>query len=140
MRRRVVITGVGAITPMGTEVSTLWEGLKAGASGVGYTSIFDASRFPHRIPAEVRDWDISQEGEDPSVWKLRGRHSHFAAGAAKKAVLDSGILDVKTLDPTRFGVYLGSGEGQQDFQCFARMMTKAMVSGQFDLALFTKAG
>ena len=140
MRRRVVITGIGCITPMGTEVSKVWDGLKQGASGVGYTSIFDASRFPTRISAEVRDWDISQAGEDPQAWKLRGRHSHFAAGAAKKAVLDAGILDLATLDPTRFGVYLGSGEGQQDFQCFARMMTKAMVSGQFDLALFTKAG
>ena len=140
MRRRVVITGVGTITPMGTDVNQVWEGLKQGASGVGYTSIFDASRFPTKISAEVRDWDISHEGEDPQVWKLRGRHTRFAAGAAKKAVLDSGILDHKTLDPTRFGVYLGSGEGQQDFQCFARMMTKAMVGGQFDLALFTKAG
>jgi 3-oxoacyl-[acyl-carrier-protein] synthase II len=107
---------------------------------VGYTSIFDASKFPTRISAEVRDWDISHEGEDPQVWKLRGRHTRFAAGAAKKAVADSGILDQHSLDPTRFGVYLGSGEGQQDFQCFARMMTKAMVNGQFDLALFTKAG
>src|SRR5262245_29106675 len=136
MRRRVVITGIGAITPMGTEVATVWEGLKQGASGVGYTSIFDASRFPTKISAEVRDWDISHEGEDPQVWKLRGRHTRFAAGAAKKAVRDSGLLDEKALDPTRFGVYLGSGEGQQDFQCFARMMTKAMVGGQFDLALF----
>jgi 3-oxoacyl-[acyl-carrier-protein] synthase II len=140
MRRRVVITGIGCITPMGTDVQQVWEGLKQGASGVGYTSIFDASRFPTRISAEVRDWDISHEGEDPQVWKLRGRHTRFAAGAAKKAVLDSGLLDLRTLDPTRFGVYLGSGEGQQDFQCFARMMTKALVGGQFDLALFTKAG
>jgi 3-oxoacyl-[acyl-carrier-protein] synthase II len=141
MRRRVVITGVGCITPMGTDVLTVWEGLKQGASGVGYTSIFDASRFPTKISAEVRDWDISHEGEDPHTWKLRGRHTKFAAGAAKKAVLDSGILDqAGTLDPTRFGVYLGSGEGQQDFQCFARMMARAMATGEFDLAQFTKAG
>jgi 3-oxoacyl-[acyl-carrier-protein] synthase II len=119
----------------------VWEGLKNGASGVGYTSIFDASRFPTKIAAEVRDWDISQEGEDPNVWKLRGRHSHFAAGAAKKAIADSGVLELSSkLDPRRFGVYLGSGEGQQDFDCFARMMTRAMVNGEFDLALFTKAG
>ncbi len=143
MRRRVVITGVGCITPMGTEVQRVWEGLKNGASGVGYTSIFDASRFPTKIAAEVRDWDISQAGEDPNVWKLRGRHSHFAAGAAKKAIADSGVLEGSAgnkLDPRRFGVYLGSGEGQQDFDCFARMMTRAMVNGEFDLALFTKAG
>ncbi len=138
-RRRVVITGVGCITPMGTDVATLWDGLKNGGSGVGYTSIFDASRFPTRISAEVRDWDVSQVGEDLEVWKLRGRHTKFAAGAAKKAVIDSGVLDSK-LDPTRFGVYLGSGEGQQDFQCFARMMASALRGEAFDLALFTKAG
>ncbi len=138
-RRRVVVTGVGCITPMGTDVAKLWEGLKQGSSGVGYTSIFDASRFPTKISAEVRDWDIGQVGEDPDVWKLRGRHTKFAAGAAKIAVTDSGILDAK-VDPTRFGVYLGSGEGQQDFQCFARMMASALRGEAFDLALFTKAG
>ncbi len=139
MRRRVVITGVGCITPMGTDVQTVWEGLKNGASGVGYTSVFDASRFPTKISAEVRDWDVSDVGEDPEVWKLRGRHTRFAAGAAKKAVQDSGILEAR-LDLSRLGVYLGSGEGQQDFHCFARMMTSALRGGEFDLALFTKAG
>ncbi|HEX3725544.1 MAG TPA: beta-ketoacyl-[acyl-carrier-protein] synthase family protein [Pirellulales bacterium] len=140
MRRRVVITGIGCITPMGTEVEQVWAGLKAGASGVGYTSIFDASRFPTKISAEVRDWDISHAGEDPAVWKLRGRHTKFAAGAAKKAIHDSGLRDLKSLEPSRFGVYLGSGEGQQDFGCFARMMTRALASGTFDLAQFTKTG
>jgi 3-oxoacyl-[acyl-carrier-protein] synthase II len=139
MRRRVVITGAGCITPLGTDVETVWERLKNGASGVDYTSIFDASRFPTKISAEVRDWDISQVGEDPKDWKLRGRHTKFAAGAAKKAVHDSGILDAQ-LDPARFGVYLGSGEGQQDFECFARMMTSALRGAEFDLAQFTKAG
>jgi 3-oxoacyl-[acyl-carrier-protein] synthase II len=139
MRRRVVITGVGCITPMGTEVQTVWEGLQRGDSGVGPTTIFDASRFPTKISAEVRGWDVSDVDEDPEVWKLRGRHTRFAAGAAKKAIRDSGILDAH-LDPTRLGVYLGSGEGQQDFQCFARMMTQALAGGEFDLSLFTKAG
>jgi 3-oxoacyl-[acyl-carrier-protein] synthase II len=139
MRRRVVITGVGCITPMGTEVQTVWEGLKRGDSGVGPTTIFDASRFPTKISAEVRGWDVSDVDEDPEVWKLRGRHTRFAAGAAKKAIRDSGLLDAG-LDPTRLGVYLGSGEGQQDFHCFARMMTQALAGGEFDLATFTKAG
>ncbi|REK13105.1 MAG: beta-ketoacyl-[acyl-carrier-protein] synthase family protein [Planctomycetota bacterium] len=138
-RRRVVVTGVGCITPMGTDVETVWRGLKEGSSGVDYTTIFDASRFPTKISAEVRGWDISQVGEDPEIWKLRGRHTKFAAGAAKIAVADAGILD-KPFDPTRFGVYLGSGEGQQDFQCFARMMAAALRGEAFDLALFTKAG
>ncbi len=139
MRRRVVVTGAGWVTPMGSEIREVWAGLKQGGSGVGYTSIFDASRFPTKIAAEVRDWDISEVGEDPEAWKLRGRHTRFAVGAAKKAIKDSGLLDA-SFDPTRLGVYLGSGEGQQDFHCFARMMTAALQGEEFDLALFTKAG
>ena len=74
MRRRVVITGIGCITPMGTEVDTVWSGLKQGDSGVGYTSIFDASRFPTKISAEVRDWDVSQVGGGGGVISAhRGR-------------------------------------------------------------------
>jgi 3-oxoacyl-[acyl-carrier-protein] synthase II len=139
MRRRVVITGVGCVTPMGTTVPQVWERLKQGDSGVDYTSIFDASRFPTKISAEVRDWDISDAGENPDDWKMRGRHTRFAVGAAKQAMQDSGLLDAAS-DPTRLGVYLGSGEGQQDFSCFARMMTAALAGDEFDLAQFTKAG
>ena len=139
MRRRVVITGVGCINPMGHDVATVWQGLKEGKSGVGYTTIFDASRFPTKISAEVKDWDVSQAGEDPELWKYRGRHTRFAAGAAKQAVTESGILD-SPLDPTRLGVYLGSGEGNQDFFSFTRMMTAALDGDQLDLARFTKVG
>lgn len=139
MVRRVVITGVGCITPMGVEVDQVWERLQAGQSGVAYTTSFDASNFPTKISAEVRDWDVSDVGEDPAVWSARGRHTRFAVGAAKKAVRDAGILDLP-LDPTRFGVYLGSGEGQQYFDCFTRMMTSALAGPDFDLGLFTKAG
>jgi 3-oxoacyl-[acyl-carrier-protein] synthase II len=140
MQRRVVITGIGCITPMGTEVEQVWSGLKEGKSGVGYTTVFDASSFPTRISAEVRGYDVSEVGLDPQVWKLRGRHTRFAAGAATKAFRDSGLGDDRSLDPTRFGVYLGSGEGQQDFNSFSRMMTAALRGGDFDMAAFTKAG
>ena len=139
MKRRVVITGAGCITPMGVEVDRVWERLKQGESGVGYTTIFDASNFPTRISAEVKNWDVSDVGEDPREWKLRGRHTRFAAGAAKKAMRDSGLADT-SFDPTRFGVYLGSGEGQQDFNCFTQMMVSALAGEAFDMALFTKAG
>jgi 3-oxoacyl-[acyl-carrier-protein] synthase II len=130
---------MGCVTPMGTDVERVWEGLKHGESGVGYTTVFDASNFPTKISAEVRGFEVSEVGEDPEVWKLRGRHTKFAIGAAKKAVADSGIED-GAVDPTRFGVYLGSGEGQQDFNSFTRMMVSALKGDQFDLALFTKAG
>jgi 3-oxoacyl-[acyl-carrier-protein] synthase II len=133
------VTGIGCINPMGHDVETVWAGLKEGKSGVGYTTIFDATTFPTRISAEVRNWDISRIGEDPIVWKNRGRHTCFAAGAARQAVDSSGILDSQ-LDPERFGVYLGSGEGSQDFFSFADMMSVALANGQFDLERFIKRG
>jgi 3-oxoacyl-[acyl-carrier-protein] synthase II len=139
MRRRVVITGIGCVTPLGAEVDRVWSRLIQGESAVDYTTIFDASNFPTQISAEVRGWDINDIGEDAVRWKYRGRHTKFAAGAAKKAVNDSGVLD-RPLDPTRFGVYLGSGEGQQDFDCFTTMMAAALEGDKLDVAKFTKAG
>jgi 3-oxoacyl-[acyl-carrier-protein] synthase II len=140
MRRRVVVTGIGCVTPLGFQVETMWERLRAGESGVGYTTLFDASNFPTKISAEVRGWDVSEVGEDPAEWKHQGRHTHFAVGAAKKAMADSGILDTR-LDPTRFGIYTGSGEGQQDFNRFTQMMVAGLAGGdKLDLVRFTRAG
>ena len=86
MRRRVVVTGIGCVTPLGTDIETIWKRLLAGESGVGRITHFDASSFPTQIAAEVRDWDLSDVGEDPEAWRFQGRHTHFAVGAAKKAV------------------------------------------------------
>ena len=139
MRRRVVITGIGCVTPLGTEMETIWKALLEGRSGIGYITLFDASNFPTKISAEIRDWDLSDVGEDPQQWKYQGRHTHFAIGAAKKAVADSGILD-SPIDPLRFGVYTGSGEGQQDFGRFTQMMVAALTDDGLDMAKFTKTG
>ena len=91
MRRRVVVTGIGCVTPLGADVETMWRRLRAGESGVDYISLFDASEFPTKIAAEVRNWDISQAGEKPEDWKFQGRHTHFAVGAAKQAMADAGL-------------------------------------------------
>ena len=139
MRRRVVVTGVGCINPMGNDVETMWGGLKEGRSGVAQTTIFDAANFPTRISAEIKHWDISLTGEDPSIWKRRGRHTHFAAGAARQAMAASGVLD-HVPDRTRFGIYLGSGEGNSDFFSFTRMMVAGLESGAFDVSGFLKCG
>ena len=140
MRRRVVVTGVGVINPMGNDVETMWNALKQGKSGVAYTTIFDATNFRTRISAEVKNWDISQTGEDPEVWKFRGRHTRFAAGAALQAINSSGVLD-SIRDRRKFGVYLGSGEGNQDFYSFAAMMAESLDDqGNLDLVKFTKKG
>jgi 3-oxoacyl-[acyl-carrier-protein] synthase II len=124
---------------MGHDPEAVWSGLKESKSGVAYTTIFDASRFPTKISAEVKDWDVSMVGEPTEEWENRGRHTRFAMGAAKQAVGLSGILD-SNIDPVRFGVYLGSGEGNQDFDSFARMMTASIRAEKFDLAQFTKVG
>ncbi len=139
-RRRVVITGMGCVTPLGTRVEEVWKNLVAGASGVGPTTIFDASRFPTRISAEVRNWDIADEGQDADRWRFCGRHTRFAAGAALQAMGAAGLPRGLELDPTRLGVYLGSGEGQQDFQSFTNMMMAAIEGETLDVAKFTKLG
>jgi 3-oxoacyl-[acyl-carrier-protein] synthase II len=138
-RRRVVITGVGCVTPLGHSVEETWGRLLRSESGVGNTTIFDASNFPTRISAEVRGFDVSQIGEDAARWKYRGRHTKFAAGAARQAIDDAGI-DERAVEPTRFGVYLGSGEGQQDFAHFTSTMTAALRGDRFDLARFSQIG
>jgi len=139
MRRRVVITGIGWVTPMGSDIEAVWQRVLRGESGVGYITLFDASRFPTKIAAEVRNWDVSEVGEDLQRWEYQGRHTLFAVGAAKKAVADSG-LDLDKLDPARFGVYLGSGEGGQDFDRFTEMMLAGLEGRNLDLAKFTQRG
>ncbi|MGI9456859.1 MAG: beta-ketoacyl synthase N-terminal-like domain-containing protein, partial [Aeoliella sp.] len=65
MKRRVVVTGVGCVTPLGTSGPQLWANLMEGKSGVAETTLFDASQFPTKIAAEVRGWSIAADGEDP---------------------------------------------------------------------------
>jgi 3-oxoacyl-[acyl-carrier-protein] synthase II len=138
MRRRVVVTGMGVVTPLGTTVPALWANLKESKSGVDFTTLFDASNFPTRISAEVRNWSLADVGEDPAAWEKRGRHTKFAIGAARQAVNESGVLG--TVDPDKFGVYLGAGEGQQDFYNFSHMMVAALKNGELDLAAFIQEG
>ncbi len=128
MRRRVVITGVGCVTPLGVEVDTLWRGLTEGRSGIGPITLFDASTFPVKIAAEVRHWDISDVGEAPEDWKHHPRQTAFAVAAAMKAVRSAGLAEAQ-LDPLRLGVYLGCGETYQDFSQFARWLCAAGRNG-----------
>lgn len=139
MRRRVVVTGIGCINPLGNDVATMWDGVRNGRSGVGFTSLFDARRFPTKIAAEIKNWDVTDAGEPADPWRCRGRHTKFAIGAAKQAVADSGLADAR-IDPLRLGVYLGSGEGNQDFACFTSMVSGALTGDGLDLARFTKCG
>ena len=115
MRRRVVVTGMGCVSPPGN------HGARAVGESEGRQSrawveqrSSTPATFPRKISAEVKNWSIADVGEDPKTGRSRGRHTKFAVGAAKQAVDESGVLEARST-PTRFGVYLGRGEGQQDF-------------------------
>lgn len=139
MRRRVVVTGIGCITPVGNDVKSMWSSLLDGKSGVANISHFDATNFPTRFAAEVKDFDLGTFYEHPQRFEHAGRNIRFAVGAAVQAVTDSGILDGE-LDPARMGVYLGAGEGQQDFLLFMNLVAQAQRDGELDLEKFTKSG
>lgn len=138
MRRRVVVTGIGLVTPLGADVESVWRRLLASESAVGKISLFDASKFPTQIAAEVRDWDVSDVGEDVEKWKHQARHTQFIVGAGHKAYADAGLADA-AIDPTRMGVYTGAGEGQQDFDKFSDMVSAGLAEdGSFDMNKFLK--
>jgi len=107
--RRVVVTGLGAITPVGNDVPTMWRNLLAGRSGIGRIAAFDPDGFSSRIAGEVKDFDPSQY-LFPKEIKRTERFVQFAIAASKQAVTDAG-LDVSKEDPFRVGVLIGSGMG-----------------------------
>ncbi|HLJ97886.1 MAG TPA: beta-ketoacyl-[acyl-carrier-protein] synthase family protein [Gemmataceae bacterium] len=115
MRRRVVITGMGVVTPLGHSVKDLFKGQLEGRSGIGPITLFDASHFPTKFAAQVQDFDLTRHVKDASRWTHSGSNARFAAGAAQEALVDADLLDNHQVDRTRCGVYLGSGEGIQDF-------------------------
>ena len=138
--RRVVVTGMGMVTPVGRDLESTWASLQEGRSGVGRISLFDAETFPTRIAAEVRDFDLGRYVDDADRWTEHCRNSKFAIAAARMAVDHSGLESSKGLDPSRFGVYLGSGEGQQDFPRFVDLVNRTARDGKVDTAAFTRRG
>ncbi|VAX40443.1 3-oxoacyl-[acyl-carrier-protein] synthase, KASII [hydrothermal vent metagenome] len=139
MRNRVVVTGIGCITPVGNGIDTMWKSLCESKSGIGTITHFDASNFPTQFAAEVKNYDYADYIEAPEQFEHAGRNIRFAIGAAVQAMEDSGILD-KFADPSRFGVYLGAGEGQQNFMLFMDLIAKSQHDGELDLEAFTKGG
>lgn len=106
--KRVVITGLGAITPVGCDVKSFWENLKNGKNGIDFITKFDTTDFKAKLAAEVKDFDPTLYMEKSEVRKT-DRFVQFAIGAAYQAVKDSEIMG--NVDETRFGVYFGSGIG-----------------------------
>jgi 3-oxoacyl-[acyl-carrier-protein] synthase II len=108
-RIRVVVTGMGAVTPLGTSVDLFWEGLKAGRSGIGPITLCDSSPFPCQIAGEIPDFDPASY-INPREARRMARFSQVSIAAASMAVEDSG-LDMDREDRERVGVLLGNGAG-----------------------------
>ncbi len=106
--KRVVVTGMGAVTPVGNNVETMWDSLKNGRSGITLVTRYDPSLTKAKVVAEVKDFDPS-EYIDKKECRRMDLYTQYAMAAAAQAVADSGIMD--KVDPERFGVYVGSGVG-----------------------------
>src|SRR5688500_15233464 len=123
---RVVITGMGWITPMGHSLEAVWPRLLKGESGISRTTIFDASTFPTSISAEVKDFRLADHIASTDLHSAAGRNTQFALAACAQAWKNAGLPPLgtqhsprgTTLDLDRVGMYLGSGEGSLDFDAF----------------------
>ncbi len=140
MQRRVVVTGMGMVTPVGRDLESTWSSLQEGRSGVGMISLFDASSFPTKIAAEAKKFDLAEYVQDAPRWREHCRNTLFAIAAARMAIDHSGLETKSDLDRSRFGVYLGSGEGQQDFPRFVKLVHQSSREGHVDTSCFTREG
>jgi len=131
-RRRVVVTGLGAVTPLGLDARATWAGLLGRRSGAGPITRFDASRFDVRIAAEVKGFDPSPWIE-PKEAKRLDRFTQFAIAAADMAVKDSGMDPAKE-DPARGGVVIGSGIG--GLETLEEQHTRFMEKGPGQISPF----
>jgi 3-oxoacyl-[acyl-carrier-protein] synthase II len=108
--RRVVITGIGVVTPVGKDLETFWTNLKNGVSGIGRIDSFDTSAFDCKIAGEVRDFDPKLYFKNPKDVRRSDRFTHLAMAGAKLAIEDSGI-DLDKMQRDRIGVIVSSGIG-----------------------------
>lgn len=153
MNRRVVVTGLGAITPLGNDVATTWENALAGKSGIDFATRINTEEFPAKVAGEVKDFD-PLEYIDKKESKRMDRFTQFAVAAAKMAVKDAG-LTIDDSNADRIGVWVGSGIGgmetyEQQFRTglekgfrrvspfFVPMMIPDMAAGQISIQLGTK--
>jgi 3-oxoacyl-[acyl-carrier-protein] synthase II len=153
MSKRVVVTGMGAITPLGNDVDSFWNNIRNGKSGIDKIKRFDASEFDARIAGEVKDFD-PQDYMDRKEARRMDRFTQYAMAATKMAMNQAG-LDGEKVNPRRFGVIIGSGIGgietlenqgnilhtkgpKRVSPFFVPMMIGNMAAGQISIAFGAK--
>lgn len=122
--KRVVVTGLGVVSPIGNTVSEFWDNLVAGKNGIDYITRFDTTDYKVKVAAEVKDYDPALYMEKTEIRKT-DLFVQYALGAASQAVSDSGIYE--KVEPERFGVYFGSGIG--GFETFTEEHSKLLEKG-----------
>ena len=107
MEKRVVVTGIGVVSPVGNNVDAMWESIKAGKHGIAEITRFDLEGHKVTLAAEVKDFDFG----DKRAARRLDIADQYALVAAREAVEDSGIVSGENVDPDRFGIYGGTGIG-----------------------------
>lgn len=153
MKRRVVVTGIGAVTPLGNTIEETWANVKAGKSGIGELTRVDKEKFSAKVAAEVKDFDIEQFVDKKEARRM-DRFTQYAVAASIMAHRDSG-LEITDENANRVGVWIGSGIGgmetyEQQFHTFLErgprrvspffipMLIPDMASGQVSIYLNAK--
>ena len=115
MDKRVVITGMGAITPVGNSVAEFWNNIVNGVCGIGLIQEFPTDDLPAKVAGEVKNFNPADYGIEPAFARKQDKFSVFAVAAANEAIRQSGLVASEgedgNIDPMRFGVYVGSGIG-----------------------------
>ncbi len=138
-RRRVAITGIGMVTPLGNTAAATWHSLLEVRSGIAPITSFDASGFPVRIAAEVKGFDAEASIGDPRLLKHAARYHCFGLAAAEEAIRDAGISPGRS-DAARWGCVTGSGMMGVSFEEFSDFHRRFAPQGSIDTTAFFAAG
>ncbi|KMY49086.1 beta-ketoacyl-ACP synthase II [Peribacillus loiseleuriae] len=153
MKRRVVVTGIGAVTPLGNDAKTTWENILEGKSGIGPLTRLNADEYSAKVAAEIKEFNIEEYVDRKEARKM-DRFTHYAVAASTMAVKDAN-LEINETNADRIGVWIGSGiGGMETFEnqhenflnrgykrvspFFVPMMIPDMASGQVSIALGAK--
>jgi len=130
-KKRIVITGLGAVTPLGNDVQTTWQNLLEGRSGIDRITLFDASAFPVQVGAEVKGFDFSEELPD-DLHPFIGRGTMFCIRAVREALANAG-LNLDHMDTASVGIALGANEEHMSFAVLNRLAQTTTIRNALEL-------
>jgi len=137
--KRVVVTGMGVVSPVGIGLDLFWKALVAGRSGIGRLSLFPVERFPVKAAAEVKNFRVQDFAVQKKMIKVMSRDIQLAVAAADLATRDAG-LETGKIDPTRIGVNLGAGLINADIQELRPALVSSVRNGSFSQQAFGAEG